>query len=61
MFGPPISGDSTEDRRSETIMENTQKPSGMPIHKYRPYHEQLTVSLPDRTWPDARITQSTRW
>lgn len=42
-------------------MENTQKPSGMPIHKYRPYHEQLTVSLPDRTWPDARITKAPRW
>ncbi len=42
-------------------MENNQKPSGMPIHKYRPYHEQLTVSLPDRTWPDARITKAPRW
>ena len=34
-------------------MENTQKPSGMPVHKYRPYHEQIAVHLPDRTWPDA--------
>jgi 2-isopropylmalate synthase len=42
-------------------MHNSQKPSGMPIHKYRPYHEQLTVHLPDRTWPDARITQAPRW
>ena len=42
-------------------MENTQKPSGMPIHKYRPFHEQITVELPDRTWPDRRITTAPRW
>lgn len=42
-------------------MENTQKPSGMPVHKYRPYHEQISVQLPDRTWPDKRITQAPRW
>ena len=33
----------------------------MPIHKYRPYHETLTVDLPDRTWPDHRITSAPRW
>ncbi|MET4581626.1 2-isopropylmalate synthase [Conyzicola nivalis] len=33
----------------------------MPIHKYRPYHEQLTVDLPDRTWPSKRITTAPRW
>jgi 2-isopropylmalate synthase len=42
-------------------MENTQKPSGMPIHKYRPFHEQIRVDLPDRTWPDQRITAAPRW
>ncbi len=42
-------------------MKNTQKPSGMPTHKYVSYHEQLNVSVPDRTWPDARITQAPRW
>jgi 2-isopropylmalate synthase len=42
-------------------MENNQKPSGMPIHKYRPFHEQITVDLPDRTWPDQRITKAPRW
>lgn len=42
-------------------MQNTQRPSGMPIHKYRPFHEQITVDLPDRTWPDARITTAPRW
>lgn len=33
----------------------------MPIHKYRPYHEQFTVELPDRTWPTRRITEAPRW
>ncbi|HAJ17687.1 MAG TPA: 2-isopropylmalate synthase [Microbacterium sp.] len=42
-------------------MKNTQQPSGMPTHKYVPYHEQIRVSVPDRTWPDAKITQAPRW
>ncbi|MGF2947844.1 2-isopropylmalate synthase [Microbacterium alcoholitolerans] len=42
-------------------MKNTQKPSSMPVHKYRPYHEQIAVELPDRTWPSKRITQAPRW
>ena len=33
----------------------------MPIHKYRPYHETVTVHLPDRTWPSKRITVAPRW
>ncbi|KQQ00785.1 MULTISPECIES: 2-isopropylmalate synthase [unclassified Rathayibacter] len=42
-------------------MKNTQKPSPMPIGKYKPFHEQITVELPDRTWPTKRITQAPRW
>jgi 2-isopropylmalate synthase len=42
-------------------MKNMQQPSGMPTHKYRPFHEQIRVDLPDRTWPDARITTAPRW
>jgi len=42
-------------------MKNTQAPSAMPIHKYRSFHEQITVDLPDRTWPDNRITVAPRW
>jgi len=38
-----------------------QQPSGMPVHKYRPFHEQLTVELPDRTWPTKRMTTAPRW
>jgi 2-isopropylmalate synthase len=33
----------------------------MPIHKYRPYHETITIELPDRTWPSKRITEAPRW
>ena len=33
----------------------------MPIHKYVPFHEQITVDLPDRTWPDQKITKAPRW
>jgi 2-isopropylmalate synthase len=42
-------------------MKNTQKPSGMPVHKYVPFHEQINVDLPDRTWPTKRITEAPRW
>ena len=42
-------------------MKNTQKPSGMPVHKYQPFHEQISVELSDRTWPTKRITEAPRW
>jgi 2-isopropylmalate synthase len=42
-------------------MLNRQKPSAMPVHKYRPFHEQIPFSLPDRTWPSKLIKQAPRW
>ncbi|PPG64203.1 2-isopropylmalate synthase [Rathayibacter sp. AY2B7] len=42
-------------------MLNNQKPSPMPIGKYRPFHELIAVDLPDRTWPSKRITTAPRW
>nr|WP_274635599.1 2-isopropylmalate synthase [Microbacterium bovistercoris] len=42
-------------------MKNNQKPSSLPIHRYRPFHEQIRVELPDRTWPTKRITTAPRW
>lgn len=42
-------------------MKNHQKPSAMPIHRYKPFHEQIKVDLPDRTWPTKRITKAPRW
>src|SRR5690606_13134249 len=46
-------------RRNEKMQSNL-KPSGMPIHKYVPFHEQITVALPDRTWPSKRIETAPR-
>ncbi|WP_028048748.1 2-isopropylmalate synthase [Cellulomonas sp. URHD0024] len=40
---------------------SAQQPSSMPVHKYRPFHEQIRVELPDRQWPDRRITKAPRW
>ncbi|MFF8968536.1 2-isopropylmalate synthase [Streptomyces sp. NPDC014995] len=39
-------------------MANRQQPSSMPIHKYGQYEQ---VDIPDRTWPDKRITVAPRW
>ncbi|MFF0728017.1 2-isopropylmalate synthase [Streptomyces sp. NPDC004134] len=35
-----------------------QQPSGMPVHRYRPYD---AVDIPDRTWPGNRVTRAPRW
>jgi 2-isopropylmalate synthase len=37
---------------------NTQRASGMPVHRYRPFPP---IDLPDRTWPTATVTQAPRW
>lgn len=42
-------------------MKNHQKPTSMPVHKYRPFHEQIRIDLEDRTWPSKRITEAPRW
>jgi 2-isopropylmalate synthase len=41
---------------------NNQRGSSMPVHRYRPF-EQLVepITLPDRTWPDQRITRAPQW
>ena len=44
-----------------TTGDAPQQPSGMPTHKYLPFHEQIRVELPDRTWPTRRITRAPRW
>lgn len=41
-----------------TNATHAQKPSGMPIHRYRRYE---AVEIPDRTWPERRITKAPRW
>jgi 2-isopropylmalate synthase len=41
---------------------NPQRGSHLPVHRYRPFHEVVEpVSLPDRTWPDKRITSAPLW
>ncbi|MFE4591630.1 2-isopropylmalate synthase [Streptomyces laurentii] len=41
-----------------TNTTHTQIPSGMPVHKYGQYE---AVDIPDRTWPDRRVTKAPRW
>ncbi|CAM5524882.1 2-isopropylmalate synthase [Streptomyces avidinii] len=41
-----------------TNATHTQQATGMPIHKYGQYEQ---VDIPDRTWPDARVTKAPRW
>ncbi|MFG1806180.1 2-isopropylmalate synthase [Streptomyces sp. NPDC049040] len=36
----------------------TQRATAMPVHKYGRYEQ---VDIPDRTWPDARVTKAPRW
>ncbi|CDR09935.1 2-isopropylmalate synthase [Streptomyces iranensis] len=52
------SGDGVGRPTPITAASVTQRPSGMPIHKYGPYE---AVDIPDRTWPDNRITVAPRW
>jgi 2-isopropylmalate synthase len=42
-------------------MQNNQKPSKMPVHRYKPFHEQIKIELEDRTWPSKRIDKAPRW
>ena len=42
-------------------MINHQQPSGMPVGKYVPFDQQISVELPDRTWPARRMTSAPRW
>lgn len=42
-------------------MKNHQQPSPMPAHRYRAFQDLIKVDLPDRTWPNKRITQAPRW
>ncbi|MGW4974755.1 2-isopropylmalate synthase [Streptomyces mirabilis] len=39
-------------------MPNFQQSTAMPVHKYGKYEQ---VDIPDRTWPDKRVTVAPRW
>jgi 2-isopropylmalate synthase len=38
-----------------------QRPSRMPVGRYRPYSQQFFVHLPDREWPSRVIDRAPRW
>ena len=52
--GDPAAPPSYEQRTA-------QQASPMRVHKYRPFHEQFAVELPDRTWPTKHMTAAPRW
>ena len=33
----------------------------MPFGRYEPFHNQISVELPDRTWPTKKITKAPQW
>ncbi|GAA1395377.1 2-isopropylmalate synthase [Catellatospora coxensis] len=38
-----------------------QRPSKMPYQRYRGYHVQFQVEVPDRAWPTRRVTAAPQW
>lgn len=38
-----------------------QRPSKMPYQRYRGYHEQFQVEVPDRAWPTRRVSAAPQW
>jgi len=42
-------------------VQNNQKSTKMPVHRYKPFHEQIKIDLPDRTWPTKLIRKAPRW
>ncbi len=42
-------------------MNSNQQPSGMPIHRYTSFFDQISVDLPDRTWPTKVMTEAPQW
>ncbi len=43
---------------THTGFSNTQRTSGMPVHRYRAFDP---IDLPDRTWPSRTVTEAPRW
>jgi 2-isopropylmalate synthase len=42
-------------------MIHPQQPSGMPVAKYVPFQDQISIDLPDRTWPTKVLEKAPRW
>ncbi|HET8643216.1 MAG TPA: 2-isopropylmalate synthase [Pseudonocardiaceae bacterium] len=48
--------------KAEQPAWNPQRPSSMRYHRYRPFQDVVEpIRLPDRTWPDTRITRAPLW
>ena len=59
--GPPAPMSNEEHvvtSANEYEKANAQKPSAMPYARYQPF---TPIDLPDRTWPNAVITEAPRW
>lgn len=49
-------------RREGQPAWNKQRNSSQPVHRYRPFAEEVEdITLPDRTWPDKKITAAPQW
>lgn len=49
-------------RRDGQPAWNKQRNSSMPAERYLPYHQEVEdFSLPDRTWPNKKITHAPQW
>ena len=48
--------------KAEQPAWNPQRPSSMRYHRYRPFQDVVEpIRLPDRTWPETRITRAPLW
>ena len=55
---------ATEDPRTPVLGQHgdaPQVPSGMPVERYLPFHEQIPFTLEGREWPNRVITRAPRW
>nr|WP_155369384.1 2-isopropylmalate synthase [Catellatospora vulcania] len=48
-------------RSMEAMSAAAQRPSKMPYQRYRGYHEQFQVEVPDRAWPTRRVSAAPQW
>nr|WP_203698483.1 2-isopropylmalate synthase [Catellatospora coxensis] len=48
-------------RSMEAMSAAAQRPSKMPYQRYRGYHVQFQVEVPDRAWPTRRVTAAPQW
>jgi len=56
--------DTTQARPTQapTAFPPVQRPSGMPLHRYQPFHDRGYVpDLPGRSWPGRAITAAPQW